>query len=139
MLMESRIKELLDKYWAGETSLADELEVKEYFKSNPELSGIGSYFHQLKNAKLVNSSVDYSYATTKKRWFSVAAVLAGLLTASIVIVEANKSDQYLVEDPQKAFEITKKALMMVSNGLNESTHYTAEIKRLNKAEEKIRE
>jgi hypothetical protein len=69
----------------------------------------------------------------------VAAVLAGLLTASIVIVEANKSEQYLVEDPQKAFEITKKALMMVSNGLNESTHYTAEIKRLNKAEEKIRE
>jgi len=41
--MDLQIEKLKQKYWAGETSLAEEKELKAYFKKNPSLSAEGRY------------------------------------------------------------------------------------------------
>ncbi|MEP4532307.1 MAG: hypothetical protein ABJ004_04425 [Cyclobacteriaceae bacterium] len=137
--MESRIKELQEKYWAGETTLAEEAELKAYFKSNPSLTAQGRYF-QAVNTKAKKPGVTFKHprrAGWKSRWSVAAAVLVGIMTAAIVIQDSRSGDNFLVEDPKEAYEITRKALMMVSSGLNEGKTYSKEIGHINKAEQII--
>ena len=35
--MDLQIEQLLEKYWNGETTIADEKLIREYFKKNPDL------------------------------------------------------------------------------------------------------
>ena len=139
--MESRIKGLLEKYWAGETSIQEEIELKEHFRKNPSLTSEGSYFRELNRLK-ADPEVKFTHpgrAGRKARWSVAAAVTIGLMAAMMVIQDARKQREFAVEDPKEAFEITRKALLMVSSGLNEGKTYSTEINNLNKAEELIRE
>ncbi|MFH6984067.1 hypothetical protein [Marinoscillum sp. 108] len=139
--MESRIKGLLEKYWAGETSIQEETELKEHFRENPSLTSEGSYFRELNRLK-ADPEVKFTHpgrAGRKARWSVAAVVTIGLMAAVLVIQDARKQSEFAVEDPKEAFEITRKALLMVSSGLNEGKTYSTEINNLNKAEELIRE
>jgi len=49
----------------------------------------------------------------------------------------NKPDQFAVEDPKEAFEITRASLMMVSERLNKGKTYSQELDKINKAKEII--
>lgn len=134
--MESRIKELQGKYWKGETTVSEEQELKAYFDSNPTLTSEGSYFRGLQK---LQSSPKISFrhpgkSPRKLRWSVAAAITAGLLTAALVIQDARQQRDFTVEDPQEAFEITQKALLMVSSGLNEGKVYTTELSNINKAQ-----
>lgn len=137
--MESRIKKLSEKYWAGETSLEEEAELKEYYKQNPSLTQEGQYFRQVK--QLQNEpNIRFSHPAKigmRARWSVAAAVTVGLIAAVLVLEDARNQDQFAIEDPQEAYEITKKALMMVSSGLNEGKKYSKEITKLNEAEELV--
>lgn len=66
-----------------------------------------------------------------------AVITAGLLTAVVVLQDARQQRQFVVEDPKEAYEITRKALLMVSSGLNEGKNYSKEISNINRAEEII--
>ncbi|MEQ8470878.1 MAG: hypothetical protein RIC35_06810 [Marinoscillum sp.] len=139
--MESRIKELQEKYWAGETSVKEEKELKAYFQSNPSLTPEGQYFQSLNKMKSEPKvSFRHPKSTSWRSKWSVAAVItAGVIAAALVIQDARKQRDFVVEDPQEAYEITRKALLMVSSGLNEGKNYSQEIKNINKAEELIKE
>jgi len=139
--MESRIKELLNKYWAGETSLQEEAELKQYFKENPSLTGEGQYFREVNQFKS-KPKVKFSHPGKKQnraRWSVAAAITVGLMAAVLVIQDARKQQEFAVEDPKEAYEITRKALLMVSSGLNQGKTYSKEITKLNEAEDLIME
>lgn len=139
--MESRIDELMEKYWAGTTSLQEEEEIKVYFKENPSLAPTGLYFRSLKKSAEVESK--RRFVSPKKRFtksrFSVAATIAvGIAVGAIALQESNKQNQFEITDPQEAYEITRKALMQMSSSLNEGQTYSGELKKLNKAEELLK-
>lgn len=139
--MESRIKELQEKYWAGETSLAEEQELKAYFKKNPSLTTEGEYFRAINKMK-EEPAVKFRHPKTtswRSRWSVAAVITAGIIAAALVIQDARKQRDFVVEDPKEAYEITRKALLMVSSGLNEGKAYSQELKNINKAEDLIKE
>ncbi len=139
--MESRIKELLEKYWAGTSNLEEEAEIKRYFKENPSLTSEGKYFRKVGELKDVPKA-KFSHPGKKEqksRWSVAAAVIAGLIAAALVFQDAKNQREFAVEDPQEAYEITRQALLMVSSGLNEGKSYSKEITKINKAQEIVLE
>jgi hypothetical protein len=140
--MGSRIEELLNKYWAGESNLSEEDELKEYFRNNPSMSSEGRYFAALNTKKEVTSSIPFTKTngSQTRTWLSIAAsIVLGVSVALWVIQDAREQREFVVEDPQEAYEITRQALLMVSKSLNEGKAYTTELNKINKAEDIIKE
>jgi len=137
--MESRIDTLLRKYWNGETTLDEEKELKQYHQDKEEpLSGTERYFDEIAKVREVHNKVLFKYPVRNTvKWYALAASVALIVSVSVFFLKEEQSNEYIVDDPKEAYEVTRKALLMISEGLNEGTHYTAEIKRLNKAQEFI--
>ncbi len=140
--MESRIDELLTKYWAGTTTLEEEQAIKAHFKANPALTPEGRYFQALKREK-TKKPTSFRHPSKKRihtQWSVAAAVVIGVAAALLVIQDARKQREFVVEDPKEAYEITRKALLMVSSGLNEGKDLsTKELVKINEAEEIIKD
>lgn len=136
--MESPIEKLIEKYWSGETTLDEEQQVKQHFKTSPALSKESDFFRFLKKEREVK--FDQKIKTpSRRRWVPAAATVAiGLITALLVIQESSK-DPFAINDPEKALEETRKALMMIGSGLNEGQSYAMELTKINKAKEELEE
>lgn len=138
--MGSRINELLEKYWAGATTLEEEKEIKAHFAENPSLTPEGQFFRELGRKKDRKAPHLDIKKPGRSRWLSVAATLViGFLAAFLVIRDARSQREFVVEDPEKALEITRRALLMVSTELNEGARHTTELKKINKAEEILKD
>ena len=139
--MDLRIEKLKEKYWAGETSPAEEMELKDYFNEKPSLTQNGRYFAELKKHRQLKPEHSFIHPGRKKRqtWMSVAATILVLIAVSLFIFQNNnrKQDQFAIEDPQEAFEITRASLMKVSEALNKGKTYSQELNKINKAKEII--
>ena len=134
--MESQISSLLEKYWQGETSIAEEKLIKEYFKKHPDLSIEGQYFGKTTSSRKEVSAKAFEHPGRKRRltWLSAAAaVLIILMSLPFIFNNETPQDQFAVDNPTEAFEITRASLMMVSNGLNKGKTFTK--KELNKINE----
>jgi len=132
--MESRIKGLYEKYWQGETSVEEERLIKEYFKSNPDQSPESQYFENIEAKKGNKSEKPFEHPGRKiqRVWLSVAAaVVIGLLSLPFIFQQETKQDQFAVDNPAEAYEITRASLMMVSNGLNKGKTYSKELSKFN--------
>ena len=137
--MELQIDELLEKYWKGDTSLEEERLIKSHFKSNPSLTNEGHYFRYLSNQKQTKMEDAKPAVKQSRKWLSAAAtVTIGLITAVLVFNDANK-DPFAEEDPEKALEATRNALMMIGAGLNEGQIHAMELTKFNKAKEELQE
>ncbi len=139
--MESRIKSLLEKYWQGETSVEEESLIKEYLKSNPDQSPEGMYFENIETKKTVSSQKAFDHPGRKIRrvWLSVAAaVLIVLITIPFIFNNESAPDQFAVEDPTEALEITRASLMMISDGLNKGKTYSKELTKFSEAKQLIK-
>lgn len=135
--MGSRINELLEKYWNGETSVEEEKVIKAHFSGNPALTNDGHYFRYLSNQKKVRMEEPKSSPKTKRTWISAAAtVTIGLITAVLVFNDASK-DPFAEEDPEKALQATREALMMIGAGLNEGQVHAMKLTKFNKAKEEL--
>ena len=160
MRMDSKkLEELLQKYWDCETSLEEEQQLREYFKGNdiPELGKeaavLFNYFEQQKN-KAVNEQFDESVLGQLKKpkgkvtnlvqtSLRIAAGVAVVVAAVFFVrQEIRKGDAVAMEDtfddPQKALEETKKALMMISKGFGRAEQQAKKINLLNEAQDKIK-
>jgi len=140
--MESQIEKLKEKYWKGETTLSEEKELKAYFSKNISSLPEPTYFRKLKllSDNVSNDRFDNPGKNLKKSWWLAAAsITIGIMVALAVFRDAQQYDPYLVDDPQEAYEITKRALMMVSVSINDGGTYASELKKINKAEEIITE
>ena len=135
-----KIEKLLDKYFEGETSIAEEDELKVYF-SSPDVAqhlkqyqSIFGYFSQAKEQQFTQEIP----LQTKKRnvvmWLSIAASVVVMLgVGTFVFFQSNSKQQFVActpeDNPELALEQTQKALALVSEHLNtgiESVSYINE-------------
>lgn len=123
------IEKLIDKYFEGETSIAEENELKDYFSSSnvaqhlKQYQPIFGYFSQAKEQQFTQEIP----LKTKKRnvviWLSIAASVVVMLgVGTMMYFENNKSEQFVActpeDNPELALEQTQKALALVSEHLN---------------------
>ncbi|MDP2721543.1 MAG: hypothetical protein Q8O72_02195 [Bacteroidales bacterium] len=137
--MDSQTNQLLEKYWRAETSPEEEKELKILMASDTESSACSHYFKAV--SELKQQEPEFGFLNPGKRirmmWYTVAAsVTIGILVVSGLFQYNYTNAEYNVNDPDKAFEITRQALMMVSNGLNEGKNYTSvQLQEFNKPKE----
>lgn len=148
----NKIENILEKYFQGETSIAEENELKEYFSSSnvtqhlEQYQPIFGYFSQVKEQKstqelenLVRTGEAIPLQTKKRNvaWLSIAAsavVLLGIGTYFYISEKnaapvAAQSELGTFDNPEKAFAETQKALALLSNNVNvgiESVQYIEE-------------
>ncbi len=123
------IEKLIDKYFEGETSIAEENELKDYFSSSDvaqhlkQYQPIFGYFSQAKEQQFTQEIP----LKTKKRnvviWLSIAASVVVMLgVGTMMYFENNRSEQFVActpeDNPELALEQTQKALALVSEHLN---------------------
>jgi hypothetical protein len=134
-----KIEEVLEKYFRGETNIAEEKELKEYFSSSnvaPHLEEYKSIFCYFALDKDQTSEKDFRFKTKKRNltWLSIAAsivVLLGIGTFGYFNYDNTNPDKSLgtYDDPELAFRETQKALSMLSTNINvgiESVQYIQE-------------
>ncbi|MBF2707622.1 hypothetical protein [Flavobacterium soyangense] len=138
--MESnKIESLLEKYFRGETSISEEIELRDYFSSlnvSPNIEQYKPLFDYLILAKEQNFEQEMVLKSTKRNltWLSIAAsvvVLLGIGTYSYFNYNNVNQDTDLgtYDNPEIAFRETQKALSMLSTHLNtgiESVQYIQE-------------
>lgn len=135
-----RIENLIDKYFEGETSIAEENELKVYFSSTDvaqhlkQYQTIFGYFSQAKEQQFTQEIP----LQTKKRnvvlWLSIAASVVVMLgVGSMMYFNNDKEEQFVActpeDNPELALQQTEKALALVSEHLNtgiESVSYINE-------------
>ncbi|KIA99167.1 hypothetical protein OA93_05910 [Flavobacterium sp. KMS] len=142
--MESdKIEIILEKYFQGESTIAEENELKNYFSSPnvaqhlEQYKPLFGYFSQVKEQRLTQEIP----LQTKKRnvaWLSIAASAVLLLGIGSYFYLNNtnnttpvvaKSELGTYDSPEEALAATQKALAMVSHNVNtgiESVQYIKE-------------
>jgi hypothetical protein len=124
----NKIEALLEKYFGGETSVAEENELKDYF-SSPNVAEhleqyrpLFGYFAEAKKQKLTHQ-VSLTSKKRKVTWLSIAAsivMMMGIGMYTYFNVNTVKENQELgtYDDPEEALEATQKALAMLSDNVN---------------------
>jgi len=155
----NKIEELLNKYWACETSLEEEQQLKEFFRGQSipeqlkETAELFRYFEIHKKKSLNDSSFDGQVMNrvNPKRGKVVSLVYSAMKIAagvSVLVVatwfvrnEIRKNDPVEMvdtyDDPKLAFEETKKALMMISKSFGRAEMETKKINLFNEAQQDI--
>ncbi len=134
-----KIEIIVEKYFRGETSIAEEKELQDYFSSSNVAQHLEQYkplFSYFALAKEQKSKRKFSLPlrNKKKPWLFAAAsmvVLLGIGTYGYFNYENASQSQDLgtYDDPEIAFKETQKALSMLSNHVNvgiKSVHYIQE-------------
>ncbi|KAF2081369.1 hypothetical protein [Flavobacterium sharifuzzamanii] len=139
----NKIEEILEKYFQGETSIAEENQLKEYFSSSNVAQHLEQYkpmFGYFSQAKEQKSTYEIPLQTKKQNvaWLSIAASAVILLGIGTYFFVSEKNDTTAVasqtelgtyDDPEEALKATQKALALLSNNVNvgiESVHYIKE-------------
>ena len=157
-----KINELLSKYWNCETSLEEEAELREHFKTGnvpdelKETAPLFRYFEENKKKSLNDISFDRQVMQKIQgpveqgqqivrlvyNAMRIAAGLAVVIAATWFIRNEIRSttpqevvDTY--DDPKMAFEETKKALMMISKSFGTAEEEAKKINMFNEAQEEI--
>ncbi|MGK7390535.1 MAG: hypothetical protein ACNS60_09290 [Candidatus Cyclobacteriaceae bacterium M2_1C_046] len=161
-----QIKELLEKYWEGETNLEEEKALKQYFARPdvPEdLRQEGAFFQYLglqedwvglEDEEILEILRNEPQQKNNKQFRlyieNFAKVAAAILIVAVAVFfiredyESRKEQMDPVlsdtfEDPQKAFEETKKALMLVSRQFNKGHKHAAKIGAFDDATDKVQD
>jgi hypothetical protein len=135
-----RIENLIDKYFEGETSIAEENELKVYFSSTDVAQHLKQYqtiFGYFSKAKEQQFTQEIPLQTKKRNivgWLSIAATVVIMLgVGSMMYLNNDKAAQFVAcspeDNPELALQQTEKALALVSAHLNtgiESVSYINE-------------
>ena len=134
------IENLIDKYFEGETSIAEENELKVYFSSTDVAQHLKQYqtiFGYLSQAKEQQFTQEIPLQTKKRNvvlWLSIAASVVVMLgVGTMMYLNNDKEEQFVActpeDNPELALQQTEKALALVSEHLNtgiESVSYINE-------------
>lgn len=146
----SKIEDILEKYFQGETSIAEEKELKEYF-SSPNVAQhlehykpMFGYFSQVKEQK---STQEIPLKTNKRNvaWLSIAASVVVLLGIGTYFYVSEKNAAPTVaqtelgtyDNPEEALAATQKALALLSNNVNVGIESVQYIKEYEQSKNKI--
>ena len=138
------VEQLLEKYFQGATTIAEEKQLKAYFSSNdvaPHLAKYQSLFGYFETQKGTQFEQKLPLQPRKQfsvKWIVIAAsfvVLFGLATFYFYPSEPKHEDLGTYDNPEEAFIATQKALLMVSEQVNigmESVAYLNEYEKTKK-------
>jgi hypothetical protein len=110
------IKELLDRYWEGETSLEEERSIKAYFNAgqvDERLKSLSPMFQAIREEKAVQLKAKAKSAPIRPQMYlwAMAASLALVLTAAWwMFREDNVSASLAVETPKEQPKINEKPM-----------------------------
>jgi hypothetical protein len=135
-----RIEQLIDKYFEGQTSIAEERELKAYFSSSDvaqhleQYRNVFGYFTQAKKQEFTKSVPLQPRKQLNVLWLSIAAsivIVFGVVTFRSLDTEVVQPTGELgtYDNPELAMAETQKALDLVSEKLNvgiESVSYINE-------------
>ena len=138
--MESvKIEDLLEKYFQGETSIAEENELRTYFSSSNVAQHLEQYkpifgYFSLAAAHQFTPEIPLQSKKRNVAWISIAASVVAVLgigtyayySADVVI---KSQDLGTYDNPEEAFRATQKALSLLSDNVNvgiESVQYIQE-------------
>lgn len=126
--MESNlVEQLVEKYFQGETSIAEEKLLKAYFSSNdvtPQLAKYQALFGYFETQKETQFEQKITLQPRKKfyvKWVGIAAsflVLFGLSTFYFYPTQQKSVELGTFENSEEAYFETQKALFMVSEQVN---------------------
>jgi len=125
----NRIEILIDKYFEGETSIAEENELKVYFSSTDVAQHLKQYqtiFGYFSKAKEQQFTQEIPLQTKKRNvvlWLSIAASVVVLLgVGTMMYFNNDKEEQFVAcspeDNPELVLQQTEKALALVSEHLN---------------------
>src|SRR6187402_2122923 len=163
MPMDSKkLNELLERYWACESSLEEEQQLHEYFRTNTvpehlkETAALFHYFDESKKKSVDDTAFDEAVLAKVKaeapkkskmvrlvyNSMRIAAGVAVVMVATWFIrTEIRKTTpQAMVDtydDPKLAFEETKKALLMISKSFGRAETEAKKINLFNDAQKEI--
>ena len=146
----NRIEDILEKYFQGETTIAEENQLKEYFSSPnvaqhlEQYKPMFGYFSQVKQQK---STQNIPLKTKKRKvaWISIAASVVVLLSIGTYFYVSEKNTAPVVaqselgtyDDPEEALAATQKALALLSNNVNVGIESVQYIKEYEQSKNKI--
>lgn len=155
------IKELLDKFYEGATTMEEETELQSFFSNQrvpEELLADKELFTSMASAgepievpaglndKIISGLREAERSESRARRiniYSFSALAAGLLIIFSVYLGFLREDrqqvmtQYAIEDPDRAYEEAKKALEYVSLKWNDATAELGNLKQVNKTIETV--
>lgn len=141
------IERILEKYFDGETSIAEEKELKDYFASSNVAQHLEQYqplFGYFSQAKQEQYKAVIPLKTNKRNiagWISIAAavvVLLGVGTFTFMNYNDTKSqDLGTYDDPEVAFRETQKALALISEHVNTGIESVGYINEYEQSKNKI--
>lgn len=135
----NNIESLLEKYWEGESSLAEESQLKDYFSSgsyDKKFEDVAPLFQLFTEEKeqqtersfegVLSSAPVISIKNVKKYLTGIAALLILSFGAYYFVDRFEAMDKqsqmaYEIDDPEEALEQTMQALAMLSDKWNTST------------------
>jgi len=125
-----KIEILIEKYFEGETSIAEENELKAYFSSSDvaqhleQYRSVFGYFSQAQSQQYKAAIPLKAKKRSNVAWLSIAAtvvVMFGIATFMFTNTKekpSNLSDLGTFDDPEVALAETQKALNLVSQKIN---------------------
>lgn len=145
-----KLEILLEKYFEGETSIAEENQLKDYFSSSDvaqhleQYKPLFGYFSASKQQEFTQVVPLISKPRAKKRtttWLSIAASVVVLLGAGTFTYfnydNAQPQDLGTYDDPEVAFKETQKALSLLSQNVNVGMESVQYIKEYETAKSKV--
>ena len=158
-----RIETLLERYWSCVSTLEEEEELKQFFNSDEvpehlkEYEVLFKYFETEKKAISLDQTFDEDLVEKIKtikpsnnsrriffNYLKVAAAVAMVLVASFLfrqnLAPENRPELMgTYDDPEQAYEETKRVLMLVASKLNKGKKYTETLGNFSDAEQKIKD
>jgi preprotein translocase subunit SecE len=142
-----KIEIILEKYFDGETSIAEEKELKDYFASSnvaqhlEQYKPLFGYFSQAKQEQYKATIPLKKEKRTIASWISIAAAVVVLLGVGIFTFmnyNDTKSKEFgTYDDPEIAFRETQKALALISEHVNTGIESAAYINEYEQSKNKI--
>lgn len=145
--MESgKIEKLLQKYEEGQTSLAEEKILRDYFLENEVPEDLRPYklmfmFSEKQKHNKLEETPKMANNSYRFTWASIAAIL--IIALGIFFFFNNQSSQLsrndlgTITDEEMALQKTKETLQMVSQIMNEGSADLVYLKEFNKTTNKI--
>ncbi|WP_373056461.1 hypothetical protein [Zunongwangia sp. H14] len=139
------VEKLIAKYEEGETTLAEEQKLKEFFKNNKVPERLKVYrwmfgYTAAARSETFNAEVPVAKSKRKKyHWMPIAATI--IFAIGIFFYQQNDKDANLNEmgmttEQEIAYQQAKQTLLMVSGYMNEGKEDLVYIKELNKTANK---
>ena len=120
-------KELLDKYWAAETTLVEEASLKEYYSqraSEGNSEGIlFDYFAQEKerhSSRPIEIQKEPARIIPLIRRAMVSVAAAVVLFVAVTTMMPQTSNHKVVDNPEQALEVTMTALGLLNGSIDRS-------------------